>query len=478
MPSPKTLQELAASVGGKVRGDKVEYQVRGPGYKATRYLRLGEEANMNAFSSRPDGKGEVNGKNGVYGKPITPGALVSPGIAKLPGAPTPQNPGNVVGAGNLNLAGSLAPMGYSLDASGKYALSEAKPEDGFSSLFSQYTDAIGGTDMPNNTGLYDKVEKEGRIREKERAVSSYTNELNNITTKAQAESLALEGQGRGITESIIGGQQAQINREAAIQALPVQAKLAAASGDLESARSYVAQRFQLLQQDAQQQYQYKTKLIDTVYNFATGQEQRRLDGLKTKEDQAFKIKMENLRVANDKELATFKAGLEAPAVTPTLALAQGQQGISDVKTLLSDKYLGTAVGPNALARISLFDPFTGGRSNVIAGVEQLRSQLSLDSLVNAKANGATFGALSEGELKLLQESGSKLSSWAQKDNSGNVTGYKASEKDFKNELQKVQNFKTLDFILKGGDPASADALVQPDGTIWVERWDGAFTQIY
>jgi len=56
------LDKLAAQTGGKAQYDKgrVEYQVKGNGYKATRYARPGETPNMEAKSSRPGGKGEVN----------------------------------------------------------------------------------------------------------------------------------------------------------------------------------------------------------------------------------------------------------------------------------------------------------------------------------------------------------------------------------------------------------------------------------
>lgn len=36
----KTLEQVAADLGGKIRGEKVEYQVKGAGYKSTRYIRL------------------------------------------------------------------------------------------------------------------------------------------------------------------------------------------------------------------------------------------------------------------------------------------------------------------------------------------------------------------------------------------------------------------------------------------------------
>ena len=91
-----------------------------------------------------------------------------------------------------------------------------------------------------------------------------------------------------------------------------------------------------------------------------------------------------------------------------LRTAQAEQDIQLVESLITDKNIRTAVGPTGLARFigKGFDTATGGRQNFIAGVEQLRSQLSLDSLIDAKARGATFGALSEGELKVLSASAS------------------------------------------------------------------------
>lgn len=163
--------------------------------------------------------------------------------------------------------------------------------------------------------------------------------------------------------------------------------------------------------------------------------------------------------------------------TGPLAKAQAQGNISLISGIASDKYLNTAVGPNALARSSFSNMFTGGKSNFVAGVEQLRSQLTLDSLVNAKARGATFGALSEGELKTLQASGSKLATWAIKDKEGDVIGYRVNEEDFKRELDKINNFAKLDYLIKGGLPEEIGAKELPDGTIWVTNSDGTFTQL-
>lgn len=174
-----------------------------------------------------------------------------------------------------------------------------------------------------------------------------------------------------------------------------------------------------------------------------------------------------------------KAIAEGKATASPLAMAQSSYTVSQVSDLAKNPALAGAVGPNIFARSGGggLDQLTGAKQNFIGSVEQLRQQLTLDSLVNAKANGATFGALSEGELKLLSQSATKLDTWAIKGSDGKVTGYNANEADFKKELDKVNNFTKLDYILKGGDPASVDAKKLPDGTIWTQNSDGSFTQL-
>ena len=163
--------------------------------------------------------------------------------------------------------------------------------------------------------------------------------------------------------------------------------------------------------------------------------------------------------------------------TGVLQLASTKNNIDSVTSLLSDKNLSSSVGPNSLSRTSFTNWFTGGKSNFIAGVEQMRSQLNLETLINAKAQGATFGALSDNELKMLASAASKIGSWAVKDSNGNIIGYNASEKDFKAELDKINNFAKLDYLLKGGNMEDVGAQQLEDGTVWVKNADGSFTQL-
>ncbi len=104
--------------------------------------------------------------------------------------------------------------------------------------------------------------------------------------------------------------------------------------------------------------------------------------------------------------------------------------------LVNHKGLDSAVGVVATGRIPAIWNI-GKKQDFIASVEQLVSGLSLDSLVEAKSRGATFGALSDTEMRILASAATKIGTWRKLDKNGNVTGYKASESAFKNELKNI-----------------------------------------
>jgi hypothetical protein len=167
--------------------------------------------------------------------------------------------------------------------------------------------------------------------------------------------------------------------------------------------------------------------------------------------------------------------------TNALRLAQSQGNISSVSSLTKDPAIMGAVGTSFLSRgfFGGASPYklSGEQQNFIAGVEQMRGQLTLDNLINSKSQGATFGALSEGELKILNESATKIGKWAVKDDNGNVIGYDTSEKAFKAELDRINNFSKLDYVLKGGNPDDIGATITDDGHIWSQNSDGTITQL-
>lgn len=192
-------------------------------------------------------------------------------------------------------------------------------------------------------------------------------------------------------------------------------------------------------------------------------------------------------------------GVSDEPVTQPIALAQAQTNIQQINDVLQSGGIKSAVGTNFLSRApqgfwgslgavatvvgipsfigGVWKKTTGQHQNFIAGVEQLQSQLSLDSLIQAKERGATFGALSDSELRVLSSSASKLGSWVKRDKSGNVIGYNTTEANLKRELDKINNFAKLDYLIKGGDPADVDVILMPNGKYVTKNSDGTYQEL-
>jgi hypothetical protein len=191
-----------------------------------------------------------------------------------------------------------------------------------SKIFKDYLKSL--KPPPSTADIYAKEERAAGIQQKQQLVNDYTAQLNAITAKAQADKLSVTGQGRGIPEVIIGGQQAQIDKEAAIQALPVAAQLAAAQGNLQLAQQHLETRFNLLVKDAQNQYEYKNKLLGAVYDFATTQEKRRLDALEKENERTYSDKKDFLKIQNQLLLSAVTQGAP-PAVRQAITSATNAQ---------------------------------------------------------------------------------------------------------------------------------------------------------
>lgn len=182
---------------------------------------------------------------------------------------------------------------------------------------------------------------------------------------------------------------------------------------------------------------------------------------------------------NSQTGATIKEIGSGDSSTSKQALVQAQGNINlvdDIKNKAKNP-TSVGVGSSTAFRNALVNPFSSKKSDFIAGVNQLTGQLTVTNLQQAKAQGATFGALSEGELRLLEGSATKLNSWAIKDKNGNVTGYNTSGKSFNAELDKIHNYAKLDYILKGGAPEDVGVQKMPDGTHWTKNSDGSMTQL-
>lgn len=107
----------------------------------------------------------------------------------------------------------------------------------------------------------------------------------------------------------------------------------------------------------------------------------------------------------------------------------------------------TAGSTAILGRRGLFRK--GKALDFAATVEQITSQLTLDQLISAKERGATFGALSEKELKSIASAATKLGSFIRERKNGDIY-FKASESAVRKELEKIKSFAIKDYELKTG----------------------------
>uniref|UniRef100_A0A6H1ZSZ1 Putative peptidase n=1 Tax=viral metagenome TaxID=1070528 RepID=A0A6H1ZSZ1_9ZZZZ len=118
--------------------------------------------------------------------------------------------------------------------------------------------------------------------------------------------------------------------------------------------------------------------------------------------------------------------------------------IYDPETGKAHPGLNSAVGPTFLQRVPLAD-LRGAKDDFLALAEQLVSSEALNSLISAKKEGATFGALSDTEMAILRSAaiafGGRL-----KD-----TGFDVTQDFFKKEITKfINDYQSL--VDKAKDP--------------------------
>jgi hypothetical protein len=253
---------------------------------------------------------------------------------KLPQPPAPTNYNGAVANGNAVIAANHS--AFSADPA--TAAASTTPEDNLTTLFDKY---LGATPTPPSaTDIYASDYKGSGIdtatadlNAKAAATKAAQSKLRGITAQieglnAQATAEELKRDNRLAPTFAIAGEQGAIDRARAIKAIPLQvqalatqAELASAQGDEQLAQSILKQAqdhldtvFQLHVQDATAQYNYKRDVVKSVYDFATDQEKRKLDTIQHKDDQAFQLKLEDIRQANDLEKMNLQASLTRRAV--------------------------------------------------------------------------------------------------------------------------------------------------------------------
>ena len=254
-------------VGDTVNGKKVGYIVGGNAYSSPK--------NAPGYSDTFEGKGTTSSGNDIYGNVITANKMKP--APKIPIA-TPAPIDGMFGITNAANAGLAALNGGTYDTKTNQMIpaptSTQAPADNNQAILNAYLQANAGLEAPSAVNNLKEMEK--MLKPKDKLVNSLTGQLNTLNASRDAAMLSLEGQGRGQTQGFVGGEQARINREAAIQAMPIQAQLAIAQDDLESARIYAGQYFQAKMQDETNAYNQKKENNRLVFEFLNAAEQRRV----------------------------------------------------------------------------------------------------------------------------------------------------------------------------------------------------------
>lgn len=175
------------------------------------------------------------------------------------------------------------------------------------------------------------------------------------------------------------------------------------------------------------------------------------------------------------------SNITKPEDTEADDLARGK--MQAAINLKDHKGLNSSVGPVPGTRLAIGDVF-GAKADFTAKVDQLISDLSLTSLIEAKSRGATFGALSDTEMKILSSSATTMASWRKENILGSGTDhYAIDEKRFKEELDNISKIfkRAISSTMQEPEPVSANSdvipLPQNDGTTWVQNEDGSYTLI-
>lgn len=202
------------------------------------------------------------------------------------------------------------------------------PVDTNKNLLTDYLGEVSKADTARTSSadLYAQAENQAGIAEKQAAETAATQDLANINAqiqaisdRAQAEQLKL-GKER-VDYATQGGASRDIQRQAAIEALPLQAqalvaqaKLTGSQNALKNAQDRLSTLFKLQSDDADRAYNTKIRQIDAVYNYATNEQKIKLDALKEAE-QTKREEAKSLQASKDKIVGELIDSGQASLIT-------------------------------------------------------------------------------------------------------------------------------------------------------------------
>lgn len=173
--------------------------------------------------------------------------------------------------------------------------------------------------------------------------NTLNNQITEINNRATAQVLSTQGQGRGIPEAIIGGQQAEIYKEAAIQSLPIQSQLAYAQGDVQSAQEHLTRLSTLLTEEVNNKFEYAKSISSAVIGYATDVQKAQIQSLlgQRKDFGSAQSQVYQMLAQNNAPPTVWEAVRKA-ANTDQLYQAAGQYGTDMLDTRLKEAQIANA----------------------------------------------------------------------------------------------------------------------------------------
>lgn len=190
------------------------------------------------------------------------------------------------------------------------------------------------------------------------------------------------------------------------------------------------------------------------------------------------IDVDGVKKLIDTQTGAEIASFEEDVSTDEIKQARDIKFSNTLDTLGNHPGMSKAVGTNKLARFTPFkaDVMTGEVSDFVGSVQNVVKQLTLNSYAEAKAQGLTFGAMSEAEWDILGNAATKINAWERTRDDGSVY-YDTSENKFQKELDSLSQFSKLVAVNSGVEPASVGVSEMEDGTMWTVNSDGSYTKI-
>jgi hypothetical protein len=332
------------------------------------------------------------------------------GITSSPAAPSAPSYGNVSGITNAGL--DLGMEGMVRDPNtNQYVKAEKTPEQLAADERKRTQDFMESI-IPQKESVYDSPEyqkQQAEVNQRKQELANYTAQLNSIVAKQNQDLLTLRGVGaaEGVTETVYGGQAATINREAAIKALPVQAQVAMAQGNLDLAQDYLGQLKTIIEDKANADYTYNVAKFNSIKDYLTGEQ---------------KIKLGNIELAEKRAYDTFQKNKERLFDYADEARKNGATSLVGQITAINpgDPNFDTKIGrlvaqiPNLDAQKKLNElkatvSTTGVNEDLTAYASQFADTGKLPSPAELKLSGLNVGQVTSYAKQLPKPSGALVS---------------------------------------------------------------------